>query len=578
MFLSEFFGIVEGTKEQAVCCPFDHYTSTGVPYKESNPSAHVNTIEGLFHCKVCGTGYSEAQFIQKVCDCSYLNAKRIQRCFETSEDLSVWLQDTTITDETKQRALSLGISEQVIEELQIRTPTNTTDLISFPVFMFDHLMDVRKYDPGATPKVKSRFNCPAGLIIPFDLWRNTPLNRVTLICAGEKDMAVARSHGFNAITITGGENAHCITPEFFKDRHVVIAYDNDGAGIQGAKSLAISLLPYTPHIKVLTKFHEVCSEKGEDITDYFVKYNKTKDDLIECIKATPIYQPTEEDIEKQYPIVNLFEASKAEHLNKMMRSNIQVVAVADSTFVTPSTLLAEKFKESGEKDTMRAGEFREWELNEDNCQDILHLVDNNFKEDTIKKNVRNLLKIPQVERCVKIKALTKKTIFKVFVTDMFETTTTEMQPMEYTAYCLGCKLESGKKYLATYKLVPHPYKGQQLIMIITNVVQANDSVSNFVLNNEVKEHLKVIQNLEGSVAERIEMLTEKVKGLLGYNGNNTLIQTIDLAYHTALQFNFGTFKNVRAYLDTIIICESRIGKSSTADAFETLMAWVCSPV
>lgn len=565
MFLTEFFNIVEGTQETSVCCPFDHYTGTGVPYKESNPSAHVNALKGLFHCKVCGTGFSEAQFIQKICDCSYVNAKRIQRCFETSEDQTAWTRDTHITEETKQRALALGISEHVINELQLRTPTNTTDLISFPVFMFGHLMDVRKYDPGSKPKVKSRLNCPAGLIVPFDLWEPTKHNKVTLICAGEKDMAIARSKGFNAITITGGENAHCITPEFFRGRKVVIAYDNDGAGIQGAKSLAVSLLPYTSDIKVLTAFHEVCSEKGEDITDYFTKYNRTREDLIDCIEITPVYIPTKEDLEKQYPIVDLYEASKAEKLNKMMRSNIQVVAVADTTFVAPSAILAEKFKESGQKDTMRPGEFKEWELNEENCQDILHLVDNNFKEDTIKKNVRNLLKIPQIERCVKINSLAKKTIFKVFVTDMFETTDTATQPMEYTAYCLGHKLESGKKYLATYKLVPHPYKGQQLTMIITSVVEANDSVSNFLLNTEVKEHLKVIKRLEGTVEERVELLTEKVKGLLGYNGNNTLIQTIDLAYHTALQFDFGNFKNVRGYLDTIIIGESRVGKSSTAD-------------
>lgn len=81
--------------------------------------------------------------------------------------------------------------------------------------------------------------------------------------------------------------------------------------------------------------------------------------------------------------------------------------------------------------------------------------------------------------------------------------------------------------------------------------------------------MKVFQDIGGSVSEKIDKLTEKVKGLLGYNGNNTLIQTMDLAYHTVLQFNFGTFKNVRGYLDTLIVGESRVGKSSTADALRS---------
>jgi hypothetical protein len=149
---------------------------------------------------------------------------------------------------------------------------------------------------------------------------------------------------------------------------------------------------------------------------------------------------------------------------------------------------------------------------------------------------------------------------------MFETTNSDAQPMEYTAYSIDSKLESGKKYLVTYKLVPHPYKGQQLIMLITKAVQASDSISNFKINDDTKEHLNIFKNIPGTVSEKINTLTEKIKGILGYNGNNILIQTIDLAYHTALEFHFGNFKNVRGYLDVLIVGESRIGKSSTANA------------
>ena len=60
--------------------------------------------------------------------------------------------------------------------------------------MYGHLMDIRTYNPGGNPKIKSRAGCPSGLIIPFDLWEQTPKNRMTILCAGEKDMAVARSH------------------------------------------------------------------------------------------------------------------------------------------------------------------------------------------------------------------------------------------------------------------------------------------------------------------------------------------------------------------------------------------------
>lgn len=565
MFLAEFFGVTEGSGEHQVCCPFDHHTPNGIPYKETRPSAHVNCEKKVFHCMACGAGYSEAQFIQRILGCSYMDAKRLQRCFNTIEDYTMWKTETNLSEATKQRAMSFGITETVIEELDIATPTGAKDIISFPVFMYDHLVDVRNYDPGASPKVKSRGGCPVGLIIPFDKWRETPANKITILCAGEKDMAVTRSKGFNAITLTGGENTLCKTPELFRDRIVVIAYDNDDAGRNGAKSLAVQLLKYTDKVKILSKFHEICTEKGEDLTDFFTKYGKTKQDLIQYIEATEYYVPSEEDLAKHYPMLNLLKASNPQYVGRMVRSNIQVVAVADSTFVTPSAVLAEKFKSATDKDTMYVGEFKEWELCEDNCQDILHLIDSNFKEDTIEKNIKTMLKIHPTEKFVKIAQISRATVFKAVVTDLFETADSDTQPMEYTVYSLGHKLESGKKYLATYKLVPHPYKGQQLTMIITDVLAANDSVSNFHVTPEIKEQLNVFRNMTGTVEERINLLTEKVKGLLGYDGNNTLIQTLDLAYHTTLYFNFGTFKNVRGYLDTIVIGESRVGKSSTAD-------------
>lgn len=567
-FLADFFNVYDAQKETPVCCPLDHYTSNGVPYKETNPSASINTQKEVFHCMRCGAGLSTAQFIQKMLGCDYITAKKLQKIFTRAETGLEWSQET-LSPESNQTALDLGISQDVINELQLKTHRGTTDMFSYPVFMYGRLIDVRQYNKDHKPKVKSRIGATAGLIIPFDSWRETPPNKVTLICAGEKDMAVAKSHGFsNAITITGGEQTLPKTPELFRDRTVVIVYDNDEAGIVGAKKLGVFLKKYTPFVKVVTKFHEVCKEPKEDITDFFIKYGKTKEDLIQYIQATPLLEVTEEDLEDNYPIMDLMTASKPQNIGRIVQSNIQVVAVSEQTFSAPGAILAEKWRITDDKksNTMLLNEMREWEISNDNIQDILHMIDNNFKETDIEKNIRDILKIPQTEKCVRIQQLTKRTVFKAYITDMFETTTTDAQPMEYTTYSINTKLESGKKYLVTYKIIPHPYKGQQLTMLITKAVQASDSVSNFKITDDTKEHLNMFRDIPGTVAEKINILTEKVKGILGYDGNNILIQTIDLAYHTALEFHFGNFKNVRGYLDTLIVGESRVGKSSTADA------------
>ena len=571
-FLTEYFGILEGTKEQAVLCPFDHHTASGIPYKETRPSAHVNTLENLFHCKACNTGLSEIQFIEKVLGCDYAQARKLQLAFSTDETLAEWEESVALTDATKQRALALGISEEVLEELKIRTPAPPfrQDIISFPVFMFDHLIDIRNYDPGHQPKIRSRKDALAGLIIPFDLWRETSLNKITLICAGEKDMAVARSNGFNAITLTGGERALPLPINYFKDRKVAICYDNDEAGLEGAKNLANALLKYAKSVKVVTNFHEVCKEKGEDITDFFTKYHKTREDLINYIKTTPDYEYSEVEKKRtELPLLTLQQASNPRYINQLVKTNIQVVATMDQVFTVPTSALAEKTRLSGKDDTMAQGDIKEWKLTEDNVADLLHLIDNNFKENQIKDNLKTRMFIPAKERNILIKRLAEETVYKACVTDLFETQDIDAQPMEYTCYSLGVKLESGKKYLVTHKLIPHPYKGQQLIMLIVSAEQASDSVTNFKITPEVKRNLDIFKNVKGRTAEqKVAEIAKRVKGLLGYNGNDTLIQAIDLSYHTALAFNFGSFKNVRGYLETLIVGESRMGKSSTATALQ----------
>ena len=559
-------------KETAVCCPFPHHTASGHEYQETIPSAHINLDKGLFHCKVCDKGLSEVAFIAEILGCSYESAIKISKMFTTKEDRFTW-KDNTISPEIQELCLRLGISKEVIEELELKTELG--DEIAFPVFLYGKVVDVRSYRPqDRANKIRSRVGTTTGMIIPFDIWRQTPEDKWTIICAGEKDMAVTRSNGFNAITLTGGEKAlpKIINP--FRNRKVAICYDNDEAGIAGANTLAAFLMPYVKEVKVVTNFHEVCKEHGEDLTDFFVKYKKTKADLKNYINNTPAFtreQAKEEQL-KRRPLITLLEASKPQYINRVVQSNVQVVATFEKAMPVPTTIYAKKINTSGDAkyNQMLVGEERTWELSENTCQDVLKLVDNNFTEEQIRLNIRELLGISKYERDVKVEKPTKDTVYQCNVTDLFEATTKDIATIEFTAYVLKKRLESGRKYLITYKLVPHPYKGQQLVMVILDVEEASDSISNFHITDEVKKNLDKFRELEGTVPERINKLTEMVKAFIGYNGYNKLIEAVDLSYHTVLEFNFGTFKNVRGYLDTLIVAESRVGKSSTAESLQRL--------
>lgn len=559
-------------KETAVCCPFPHHTESGVEYQETIPSAHINLDKGVFHCKVCEKGLSEVSFISEILGCKYEAASKIASLYRDVENLHSWNQ-LKLNPRTKEICNELGISDEVIEELHLKTENREED-IAFPVLMYGKVVDVRNYSPyNRAAKIRSRAGSTTGMVIPFDLWINTNPHTWTIICAGEKDMAVARSNGFNAITLTGGEKALPKILKPFKNRRVAICYDHDEAGIEGAKSVAAAILPYAAEVRVCTGFHEVCKEHGEDITDFFTKYKKTKRDLQKYIIDSPVFTPEEAAVVNKvtHPFVTLLEASQPKYVGRVVQSNIQVVATYEKAMPVPTTIHATKLNISGDDkyNLMQQGETRDWELCDKTCQDVLKLVDNNFTEQQIRDNTREILGITKVERDVKIERPTKETVYQCNVTDLFEVTTKNPQTIEFVAYVIGKRLESGKKYCITYKLTPHPFKGQQLTMIILDATEAADSITDFHLTEDNKKMLDQVKNMEGSVHDKVETLSEMAKSYIGYDGYNKLIKAIDLSFHAALQFNFNG-NTERGTLDTLIVTESRIGKSSTAEALQKL--------
>ena len=559
-------------KETAVCCPFPHHTESGVEYQETIPSAHINLDKGVFHCKVCEKGLSEVSFISEILGCKYEAASKIASLYRDVENLHSWNQ-LKLNPRTKEICNELGISDEVIEELHLKTENREED-IAFPVLMYGKVVDVRNYSPyNRAAKIRSRAGSTTGMVIPFDLWINTNPHTWTIICAGEKDMAVARSNGFNAITLTGGEKALPKILKPFKNRRVAICYDHDEAGIEGAKSVAAAILPYAAEVRICTGFHEICKEHGEDITDFFTKYKKTKRDLQKYIINSPVFTPEEAAVVSKvtHPFVTLLEASQPKYIGRVVQSNIQVVATYEKAMPVPTTIHAVKLNTNGDDkyNLMQQGETRDWELCDKTCQDVLKLVDNNFTEQQIRDNTREILGITKIERDVKIERPTKETVYQCNVTDLFEVTTKNPQTIEFVAYVIGKRLESGKKYCITYKLTPHPFKGQQLTMIILDATEAADSITDFHLTEDNKKMLDQVKNMEGNVHDKVETLSEMAKSYIGYDGYNKLIKAIDLSFHAALQFNFNG-NTERGTLDTLIVTESRIGKSSTAEALQKL--------
>lgn len=129
-----------------------------------------------------------------------------------------------------------------------------------------------------------------------------------LICEGEKDAVSAGCFGFPAITFTsgaGGIPKDLSSLDEFKS--IVICYDADESGRNGALKLARELYYADRHIKILEL------DDGMDLTDYFVAGN-TFHDLYSLIDQADVFGSKPEDFggDPMYKVFDFMDAFQDE--------------------------------------------------------------------------------------------------------------------------------------------------------------------------------------------------------------------------------------------------------------------------
>lgn len=555
--------------DTTVRCPFPH-KANGVEYYEDSPSLLINLTEDMHHCFGCHVKGNNMDFMTQYLGITPAQAYDLKNLLDKSEDIISFdhaLQNIKLNNTLEKVEHDLKFSKEAIEILNLGVEVAGKGL-AFPVILFNKLVDVITYNPAIKPKYKKRIGVPNGFIMPYDHWKEQ--TKGTLIVAGQKDLGIALTHGFNAITITGGEGT---IPELFlndfKDKIVNIVYDNDDAGTKGALKVASRLHPYAKRIKIID-ISETCVEKGEDLWDYFVKYNKTREDFVKLVKDTEPFNLDEHPEIKeeiQAKVVTLSQAIHEGMSGRLLKSNIQVIGSSPEKYDLETSFVFEKHKDATADDgQLAAGEKKIWTFNPQKAKDIFYLVDQNLTEQQIFKNKLALLRIPPKEKRFSVKTLETQPVYKAVVSDYFEAVDGIANNVEeYDVYSIGKPLTSGKTYQITYRIVPHPTKGRLLILVVFDVEESQDSVSSFIVNDDVKQALSKFQ-VKTNLTETIDSHIEKINSFVNAKYDPTLMKIIDFWYHTPLQFDIGTRKALRAYLDVIIVGESRIGKSTGAQA------------
>ena len=539
--------------EVKVLCPF---------HDDHRPTASINTEKGLFHCFACNIGYNEAQFISKVNGISLRDALKLvdknnsnTTDFMMVEKAQLWSNNAFIG-----QVEALGISRKTINDLalgMVRDDQNRMYL-AIPVYYDGVLVDVRRYNLLKIPGVAKMYalkGAENGFVFPYDLWKNDA--RTTYLFEGEKDAMLARELGLNAITLTGGApalpNSYVISQ--FKDRDVVICYDNDEAGIQGRQGVFEEIRGLVKSVKYID-IADILDEPKADFYDLIHK-GFTIDDFLR-LNEKPF---TVFNQKKKY--TSLSDALINNTVRKELRTIVNVSGEFQDSYATPTAVRLWKTDAISDSDSMFPGEERMWFMEDYRVDEMLELIEADAKSSQALAKLKQFAGIPKGEKGIASEVMEYATVYKARILDDEDVKDTEeLNNLTVDLYSF-VPITVGNKYEIVYRLFPHPTKHQKIVAIATKIFDLT-AKEDFVPD---KELLKKFRST-GTIDEQVRRLYRSTKYYVAKHMKYYLWFMIDLVFNSILEFNYGD--RIRGALDVFILGDTQVGKSETSSGLTEL--------
>lgn len=530
-------------EEVKVCCPF---------HDDSKPSASINTTKNLFHCWVCDIGYSEPQFVAEINNIPTTEATKLLDRYNISDDWEynkslLWSDNIFLSNVKK-----LGLSEEIIDKFKlgvIKLNNSNRKLLGIPVFYNNILVDIRRYNLlkyDGIPKCVSNENAESGWIIPYDEFLSS--GEPCYLFEGEKDMLIARENGINAYTLTCGAGALPNNKIIgaFKDKDIILCYDNDEAGHNGMINVFNCIKDLVKSVKYI-KIGDVVKEEKEDFYDYITKYDG---DIFEFYSLEQ-HQFNLEEIDKNKRIT-IKDALNDNKLKKKLKSVVTVTSEFQDPYSVPTIVEFNKVDESGSKtEKLMVGEKRSWFLEDKNEFQMLDLIEADAKDVNIKNKLKSFVGISNTEPYVEMSIREPITVYKSTVVD---------KDIDGSAQSLDLysfeRLDVGGQYIIDYTIYPHPTKHQKLVAICRNAIMVHDN-RNYSVN---KETLKLFQ-YDGTIEERLDYLYQSAKHYIAKHLNYNIWLMSDLVFNSILDFDYGGV--MRGCLDVFFLGDTQVGKSET---------------
>lgn len=558
-------------EETLVMCPF---------HLDTTASMAVNNEKKVYYCHTCGAKGNDVTFARKI-----YGASALSELEKLKSGVTAYIEEDD-TQDYERLNTEFHFDSKLLRELKVTTnPTLNQINFKLPILSYSgRLVDYRVYKKNGTPKCTSTKGGTTGMVVPIELAKT---NKAPMILvAGEKDMLIARSYGFNAYCITGGESRLPILfGDIFENRIVFICYDNDDAGRAGAIKLQEFLMKQKA-TAIILDISCICIEPKEDVFDYFVKYHKTKEDFVGLISDT--YNKFKTALASQH-VVHIEACTNPKYYGKTLKSRIYTIANIQKQYgvnlhyeVTylVSTRNGKGFDYNKYKFKYKFKKDKEilWMYNTKN--------DTKYKEIFKEACATDFFKNNPGSKPNKIEVVGYEAIVEApeDVTPVHEyligRSTSKLGDEESHLDNYGLNKDAPIKLVTTkpiqiantydiiYEVVYNSEKGND-INLFAHQAMSCSQIDNFTIDDSVKDSLNSVKNMvkyEDNFCS-IEKLTEDAKSFVGTGFDKLMYTMMMLVFHSQLEVKVGDHRE-SGVLDGLFISNTSVGKSGNAEAIK----------
>lgn len=558
--------------EVSIICPF---------HEDQKRSASINMKTGLFHCFACGQSHNYLQFKKAYSeengdpdldDPPEPVAEVIKAIHdEVVKDLHL---DLMVNQDILDRlAQDRGLSKQIIKDMQIGWHSKTKR-IAIPIRDENGVcVNIRLYsftESGSQKMLSWR----AG----FGRARLWPLNSLDLskkyviLTEGEMDCLTVLSQGLNAVTSTGGAKTWKTEwSEKFKGLKVYITYDCDTTGEEGAKKAAASISAFAEEVRIVKLD---LSKPGEDVTDFFVHYGYTVEDLKRLIKDSPKYRKPlkQEDFAESGDVnwTTLGQSLQPFHRGKDLMVPVIVSARRDERMHYPAETMFNCNQDAGNicKKCRLVGIGEATVRIKPNDHGLTDFVGVSQAQQAA--IIKGRAGIPQTCKQVETSITEAGTIEEILVTPEIDSSGNDTDSMHLIqrAFYVGLGLEYNASYVMRTRPTPF-HKSSKIVHHVIDAVPAHDSIESFEMIPEIYERLRIFQAEPGKELSKLGEIERNLQDHVTRIWDRLDLHVgMDLVWHSVLEFEFDGKVIRRGWLEACVVGDTRTGKSEIASQLQ----------